>query len=894
MADRSGTDFRHAIRERASRGGWLLSVEVVNELAEHIDDVYNAELASGRTAAEASSTALAVIERSDFDALAARGRAVPTASRLIERTETIRPARTGRDALWSGMAFDWRFAWRSMRRQRAFSVAVVTILAVGIGATTAAFSVIDAVLLRALPYPNPDQLIVLKHVTPAGETRSHAAQDWRDYAAAHSQSLSLAAFASWPMNLTGDGAPERLRSVIVSGNFFEVIGQRPELGRITGAADDTPSAASVVVLSDGFWRRRFGGDHAVVGRRIVLNGRAVTVVGVMPAGFAVPDQTVDLWMPMGLPPAVLEDRVSEWLSIVGRLRPGIDARRAQADLLTTSAVLASAYPKTNANERIAVRPLLDEMVGGVRQALWLGGAAVVFVLLAGAANAANLMIARATLRRDELAIRAALGAEPARIARQLMVESLLLAACGGAMGIGAARVFDRTFVALADGRVPRIAEVHLNLPAVAVAVVAAAVAALICGGASAWVVVRRNRTAVDRSVARVTASNRVGELLLACQVAFAFVLIAGSVLVARGYITTVRIDPGFDTRDTLTMQATLPRGRYPDAEAHARFAQRAVEALASVPGVTQAGVVSDLPLVGNALHFEVRPEATAGEGERMTVRPADAGFFNTLRIPLAAGRLFTAQDRRGAALVALVNQAAARRLGGSGAVGTRIVVDREAPRTIVGVVGEIRHGGLRADEGPVVYVPFAQKTFDFANWMGLVVRGNAGVPSATAVRAALAQVDPNQPLSAVQPMHEYIDAQTAPYRFSALIVFVLAGAALLLAVTGIFGMTAFIVGRRTRELGVRLALGAPRTSVVALVLRNVRTVFAVGSVAGLLGAAATNRLLQSALADAPTLQANASALVAGGILLLVTALGAALLPALRAARIDPKLALQSE
>jgi len=891
MADRPATDFARLIRGHAGRR--RLSDDVVRELAEHLDEIFNAELARGRTPDEASSTALAAIERSDFAALVARSRAMPADSRLLERTEENRALR-GVPHLWDGVAFDLRFAWRSMRRQRAFTIAVVAILAVGIGATVSAFSVIDAVLLRALPYPDPGRLIILKHVTPAGETRSHAAKDWRDYAAAHWQSLTLAAYASWPMNVTGDGAPERLRSVIVSGNFFDVIGQRPALGRTSGVADDTPSAAGVVVLSDGLWRRRFGGDHSIVGRSILLNGRTTTVVGVMPASFAVPEQTVDLWMPMGLPPAVLDDRVSEWLSIVGRLRPGIDVRRVQADLLTTSTLLASTYPKTNADERVAVRPLLDEMVGGVRRALWLGGAAVLFVLLAGAANAANLMIARATMRRDELAIRAALGAEPARIARQLLIESLVLASCGGALGIGAALLFDRAFVAFADGRVPRIDQIHLNVPAIAIAVIAAAVAALICGGASAWLVVRRNRTDVERSAARVTASNRAGEILLACQLAFAFVLIAGSALVARGYVTTLRIDPGFDTSDTLTMQVTLPRGRYPDAEAHARFAQRAVEALLSMPGVTQAGVVSDLPLVGNALHFAVRADTTSGDGERMTVRPADAGFLNTLRIPLATGRLFTAQDRAGAELVALVNQAAARRLGSNGAVGSRIVVDREPPRTIVGVVGEIKHGGLRADEGPVVYVPFAQKTFDFANWMGLVVRGNAGVPSVAAVRTALANVDPNQPLSAVQPMHEYIDEETAPYRFSALIVFVLAGAALLLAVTGIFGMTAFVVGRRTRELGVRLALGAPRTSVVRLVLRPVRTVFLIGAVAGLLGAALTNRLLQSALADAPTLRSNAGALAAGGIVLLVTTLGAALLPALRAARIDPKLALQAE
>jgi putative ABC transport system permease protein len=382
--------------------------------------------------------------------------------------------------------------------------------------------------------------------------------------------------------------------------------------------------------------------------------------------------------------------------------------------------------------------------------------------------------------------------------------------------------------------------------------------------------------------------------MLAAQVAFAVILVAGATLVARAYAGTHAVNPGFDVSETLTLQLTLPRSRYATAADHAQFAERALEELTSIPVVASAGVVSDLPFVGNALHFEVRPEAGERTAERMTVRPADPGFFRTLRVPVESGRLFDRRDRRGAPAVAIVNRTAANRLNRRGTIGARLVIASDAIRTVVGIVGDIKHEGLRSDEGPVVYVPFSQSTFDFQNWMGIVIRGSPLGSVAAGARAAIARVDPDQPLAAVRPMSAYVDEQLSPYRFGALVVLALAAAALTLAVTGIYGMTAFIVGRRIRELGIRLALGATRRGVIQLVLKQVAVVVALGSGVGVAAAMITNRLLQTALADAPTLSANAAALAAGWALLIGTAAVAAVLPARRAARIDPRSALEAE
>ena len=480
---------------------------------------------------------------------------------------------------------------------------------------------------RPLPYPEPQQLVVMKRVTPKEESRAFAAADWLDYRSRHASSLLLAAYSSWPMNLTGGGEPERLRSVIVSGEFFEVLGQQPVLGRVATRADDDVAVEAVVVLSHPFWQRRFGADPAVIGRAVVVNGAPATVVGVMGRDFAFPNRDVDLWMPMRVSAEVLADRAGEWLSLVGRLTPGVDPRSAQANLAVTAAALEQAYPKTNQDERPRLNPLLQETVAGASRPLWLGGIAVLFVLLAGCANAVNLMIGRATLRRDEMALRAGLGAEPMRIGRQLLVESAVLSAMGGVLGVAAAAVFLRAFVALAGDRVPRVHDVALGVPAIAVAILTSLAVTLLFGGITAWLLARTVSAAPAHGGLRVTAQSRLGSTLLTAQVALAFVLLAAALMVGGSYAAAMRMDPGFDTSDTLTLQLTLPRNRYPDTAAHARFVERVVSEVSAIPGVTSAGVVSDL-----AVRWERSPLSSRARWGGARVDGADDGAPGRRRV----------------------------------------------------------------------------------------------------------------------------------------------------------------------------------------------------------------------------------------------------------------------
>jgi putative ABC transport system permease protein len=891
MPERDFDRWTALVQRHAASPGQTLPADVIDELACYCADLYAEARRRGESAAAAHDLVAGALARSPFDDLMRRTRA----RRVIpSRLDTRTASRAGR--WWADAVFDLRYALRGMRRNVAFTIAVVSIVGVGIGATTAAFTVIDAVLLRALPYPRPGDLVVLKKVTSAeGETRALSTADWRDYAVQNTESLALAAHASWPMNLTGGGEPVRLRSIIVSGNFFDVIGERPLLGRVATGADDAPSAPGVVVLSYGFWNHRFGRNPAAVGSPVTINGRAATVVGVMPPQFALPSDEVDLWMPMGLAPEVLADRASEWVSVIGRLRPGISVAAAQAKLSLTAASLARQFPRTNRDERVAVRPLLDTLVGDVRRPLWLGGAAVLFVLLAGCANAANLLLARATTRRDEIALRAALGADPGRLARQLLVESLALAGAGGAIGIAAASIFLRAFVVLGAGRLPRVEAAHIDSIAILVSIVASLATAVLFGGGAAWLVARAKVSQSSRAdLQRAISSPRVGGFLLAGQVAFALMLAAGALFVGRAYVATSRIDPGFEVSDTVTMQLTLPRTRYPNSAAHARFADRVLEQVATAPGVASAGIVSDLPLVGNQLTFAVFTDGDAvdrARESRVTVRPADPGYFRTLRIPLDSGRYFEPGDRSGGAPVAIVNRAAAEMLWRGAAMNRRVRVTDDVPREVVGIVGDIKHAGLHANEGPVIYVPYAQKSLDFVNWMGIVVRGTD--VSASVVKAAIARVDPNQPVHAVMAMDEYVARERAPYRFGALVVFSLAGAGFILAVTGVYGLTTFIVGRRFRELGVRLALGAAPSAVVVLVLQQILSMLVLGAVAGTAGSLLTTRLLQATMP--PSSAATDPLVIAGALAILgVTSVAAALAPALRAARIDPRVALHSE
>jgi predicted permease len=890
MPEPTLADWRRQIRAHATSHGQRLSDAAVDEFASHVRECYETARESGASRDEAMAAASRLVTEADFTDVAGTSHGHAGASRL----ETRRPPVLGR--LPAEMAFDLRYAVRMLYRQAGTTAVLVGILAVGIGATTAAYSVIDGVLLKALPYPAPDELVVLRHGTPPDDSRAFAPADWLDYAARRASLRGLAAYASWPMNLTGGGDPERLHSIIVSGGFFGVAGVGAALGRTTTVSDDRPSAPAAVVLSDGFWRRRFGGDPSVINRSILLNDRAATIVGVMPAGFGLPDEAVDLWMPMGLSPEVLADRRGEWVSLVGRLQPGVPVAEAEADLQTVAHRLAADYPRPGRDARITVGSLIDEVMGGARRALSLGGLAALFVLVAGIANAANLMLARATVRRDEMAIRAAIGADPFRLSRQVLVETGVVAVIAGVLGLAISWGFLRVFIAFAGARVPRAAGISLNAGALGVAMSAAGLAACVVGGAAVWLFLRSGlRLALSGGPQRLVRPNRAQGALLAVQVAFALVLLTAAAVVLQSYMRTMHVDPGFDTSDTMTLQLTLPRNRYGDNRAQIQFVADALGALGALPGVTSVGVVSDLPFVANATHFPILEDGEPADAARMlTVRLADPGFFTTLRIPLVRGRYFAEADSAEHPAVAILNRSAAQRYGAAKAIGRRLVVSNGEPRTIVGVVGDIRHAGLHREEGPVIYVPYAQKSLAFLNWMGFVVRTAGAPPTASALRAAIAGVDPAQPVEAVRSMEEYLAREGAPYRFGSLVVGSLAGAALLLALAGVFGLTTFAVRARSRELSLRIALGATGPTIVRTVLGQLSIVMAAGVLAGAAGSAGAVRLLSETLGGSEAAGAVLPPALAAWTLVLLSAGLAALGPAIRATRLDPTVTLQGE
>lgn len=889
MPEHREQQWRQRIEARSRGRGLALARDVVDELVAHLADAYDSERDGGASHESAMAAIARLIDEGRYLDVAKVQGARSADSRLLRRATM--------DNLTSGIGFDVRYAWRSMRRHATLTTTVIAIMAIGIGATTAAFAVIHGVVLKPLAYPSAHQLVVLKHGTAPNEGGAFAAADWLDYAANHKAFAGLAAYSSWPMNLSGAGEPERLRSVIVSGNFFDVIATPAALGRTIAPRDDAASIAPVVVLSDALWRRRFGADPAVIGRTVLINMHAAAIVGVMPPGFAIPNDRADLWMPMGLSPDVLRDRDGEWLSLIGRLQPDAAPVSVQADLSTMAARLALAYPRPSRDPRIVVRPLADEMIAGARRVLWLGGLAALFVLIASLANAANLLLTRATTRRDEIALRSALGAEPARLARQLLVESALFAAAGGVLGGVLSWVFLRTFSVMAMDRVPRVEQIHFDAPAVAAASAMAVLAALAVGGCTAWLVTRWPlRDMKETNTLRVARPTSIQGWLLATQVAFAMVLVTGTALVVSSYVATLRVDPGFDTSDTETMQLTLPRSSYRGNESHIRFAASALEALSAVPGVVSVGVVSDLPFEANATHFAVSREGEPPSAARMTtIRLADPGFFRTLRVPLIDGRSFDDRDRAGSVNVAILNRTAASRFGSTDhAIGQRVRASGDVERTIVGIVGDIKHAGLHADEGPVLYVPYAQKTSVFLNWLGIVVRAPGAAPPVSVLKRVIAQIDPNQPIEAVRSMSSYLDREAAPYRFSSMVVGSLAGVALLLALTGIYGLTTFVVGRRRRELALRLALGASGSAIVMTVARQIAIVLVLGGAAGVAGSLFVIRIVGATVPEPAPAGASLSTAAAAWVAIAVAVLAAALGPALRGARLDPRAALQSE
>lgn len=798
---------------------------------------------------------------------------------------------------------DAAYALRQLRRAPGFAAAAVLTLGLGIGGTTAIFSAFDAVVLRPLPFPEPDRLIDVATAWQGGPGAVSAG----NFAliARHSRAFqALATRNGATYNLTGDGEPERVAGARVSHEYFSVLGLSPALGRVFGPAEEEPGNEHVVVLSQRLHQRRFGADPAVVGRRIELGGVPHEVLGVMTAGFEIPGDDAELWKPIAFTAEQRGSFDAHYLGVLGRLRPGVTPEQLADDLGRVAAELVRAQPRDNEDRRLVAVPLVERVAGDNRARLAILLAAMALVLLIACANVANLLLARLALRERELAVRAALGAGRGRLARQLLAEAFVLCSLGGLLGLLLATLSLRLLVAHAPPGVPRLDQAALDPRALALAaavVLAATLAAGLAPAAQAGRAEPGGRLGRRGSVGGVR--DRLRQALIAGEVGLALMLLTGAGLLVRSGANLDRVPPGFDASDLLSARLALPAAAYPGDELPARAFAGIVERLRQSPGVAGAAASSRPPLIGN-ITYGLLPEGRAPEPRNRInsrLQLVTPGYLELLRIPLRRGRYFDESDRRGAPRAMIVNETLARQaFPGRDAIGRRIDCcesdgGRPIWKEIVGVVGDTRARGPAEAGFAEFYLPIDQapmRAFDAASRsLTLVVRPAGGEPErlAGALRQAVREVDPSLPLYDVATMASRLRGSTRVLRFNAALLALLGGVGLALAAVGLYGVIAYLVGQRTREIGVRVALGARPAQVVGLLVGQGLRALAAGLLLGALGCLAQARLLEGALFGVSA--RDPATLGVGAGLLLAVGLAAAALPARRAARLDPMRAL---
>ncbi|HEV8702061.1 MAG TPA: ABC transporter permease [Candidatus Polarisedimenticolia bacterium] len=792
---------------------------------------------------------------------------------------------------------DLRYGSRTLLKAPGFTVLAVLTLAIGIGANTALFSVVNGVLLRPLPYPDPERLVMVHgtDVPRGNESANVSPPDVVDFRTQSRSFEGIAALSQGDIVLTGRGEPVRLAVMIATANVFGVLGARPLVGRFFLPEEEQPGRHRVAVLGHRFWTRRFGADPGIVGRTLTLAGHPYTVVGVLPAGFILPDADPDLWRPVPIDP---ESRGGHWLNAIGRLRPGVSLEQAQVEMDTITRRLEQQHPDTNTGRHTRLEPLKDAVVRDARAALYALFGAVGFVLLIACANVANLILVRASGRRREIAVRAALGAGRLRIVRQLLTESLLLFLCGGLAGTLLALWGTDLVVALASESLPRSGEIVMDLSVLAFSLALSTVAGILFGLAPA---LQHSRVDVERALRddgrNATAGrgrSRVLGALAVTQVALSLVLLTGAGLLIKSLWTLLRVDPGFRAERVLTLDLALPESRYPDEGRMFAFYTSLLDRLDALPGVQSAGAVNILPLSGSNScdGFSVieHPPAAVGRQPCAEARYSTPGYFPALGIPLVRGRSFTEADDGNAPRVALINQAMARLFfPGEDPIGKHVVYNA-APRAIVGIVGDVRHFGLDTEAPPEFYLPHQQLPM----WeMTLAVRASSdSVPLVAAVRGAIAALDRDLAVANVRTISDLLHRSVARPRFRAVLLGAFAATALALAAIGIFGVLAHGVAQRTREIGIRMALGARRRAILGMMLgQGIRLTLA-GVGLGLAASIVLTRFLSGLLFGvSPT-----DPITLSGVTLLLTlvALLACVVPARRATRVDPMTALRCE
>ncbi len=799
---------------------------------------------------------------------------------------------------------DLRYGARMLVKKPGFTFIAIVTLSLGIGANTAIFSVVNGVLLSALPYPQPEQLAMVWLDNRRQSIREDITSypnflDWRDQ---NKTFQGMAGMRSLNVNLTGDGDPEEIRIASVSPNFFLLMGVNPALGRSFTAEEEQPGRDRIVILSHGLWQRRFGADQGILNKTISLNGESSVIVGVMPPGFQFPERT-ELWSPLAPNERLRAARGSFWLPVVGRLKPGVTRAQAQADMNLIGNQLEQQYPDMNAGYGVNVVPLMEHTVGSIRRSLLVLFGAVLFVLLIACANVANLLLARAAARQREVAVRAAMGAGRWRIVRQLLTESLLLAVVGGGLGVLLAWWGLQLLIDLSPANIPRLENIRLDGRALGFTILLSLLTGLIFGLAPALQTSQLELSESLKEGGRTGSggqrAQRIRGAFIVAEVALTLALLVGAGLLIRSFLRLQEVSPGFRTDHLLTLQLRLPRTKYPEGVQVASFYERLRERLSALPGVQNASATSGilLPKLTNSSNFTVenKPQDPREQRLELPFDSAQPNYFQTMGIQLLSGRAFTAQDARDKPEVAIINEAFVKRyFQNEDPIGKRFTFGdgNNNPQwiTIVGVVRDTKRQGLDQPIRIESWMPHAQAP---SRSMQIVLR-TSGDPLALsqATREAIWSLDRDLPISRIETMEQILSENVAQRRLNMVLLGLFAMVALILAAVGIYGVMSYAVTQRTHEIGIRVALGAQTRDVLRLVVTQGMRLALAGVAIGLIATVILTRLMASLLFGVSATDPITFAAIAA--LLIVVALVACWVPARRASKVDPMVALRFE
>ena len=874
--------------------------EIIEELSQHLDDVYEQAMQNRLTANQAYEAALRELD--DSELLGKELRRVP----LHVQHQPVVLGEPRKANVFADLWQDLRYGLHTLIKNRAFTIVAVIALALGIGANSAIFSVVNTVLLRPLPYKDPDRLVMVwedaskqgfPHNTPALANFI----DWRNQ---NQVFEGMAALHRQSYNLTGSGEPERLDGRRVSANLFELLGVQPLKGRWFLPEEDQPGANRVVILSHRLWQRRFASDESIVGKTLTLNGQNFTVVGVMPRQFEFPTREDQLWVPIGFTPEEAGVRSGHYLEVLARTKPGISREQAQAEMNTIAARLEQQYPESNSGIGTTVISLHEEVVGNIKPALLILLGAVGFVLLVACANVANLLLARAAVRQKEIALRVALGASRWRLIRQFLTESVLLSAIGGLVGLLLSFVALMVLRSFIPQEISQATEIAIDAKVLGFTLLVSILTGVIFGLAPITQASNLNLNETLKEGGRDSHAgshgNRIRSLLVVTEVAVSLILLIAAGLLINSFIRLRNVDPGFRTDNVLTMGIVLPQLKYPDRARRSAFYTDAIRRVEALPGVKSAAVTNWIPLVfqGDSIGItaEGQPNLPVSERPNAVTRVISPQYFSAMGIHLLQGRLFDERDKENSPAVSIISEAMARRFWpGQDPIGKRFTPgDGDSPDEwiqVIGVVNDVRQFQLQAEPRPQMYLTHEQVGV-FAPRYLVVKTAVDPLSMASSVRDAVWAVDRDQPVSKISTMEEILADSIVRQRFSMLLLGIFAALALILAAVGIYGVMSYSVAQRTHEIGIRLALGAQTSTVLKLALGYGLKLVVVGTLIGLVVAFGLTRLMSTLLFGiSPTDPITFAGI---SLILISVALLASYIPARRATKVDPIVALRYE